>query len=123
MTLDETRFATLADETLRRMMETIDAQASDTLEADLRDGILTIEIETGGQYIVNKHGPNREIWVSSPKSGAWHFAYDEEKRSWVDTRGRGGEAPMTLHRLMERELSAATHTNVTLANAMPGDGA
>jgi frataxin len=105
MTLDETRFATLADETLRRMVEAIDAQASDTLEADLRDGILTIEIESGGQYIVNKHGPNREIWVSSPKSGAWHFAYDEGKRAWVDTRGRGGEAPITLRRRMEDELT------------------
>jgi frataxin len=113
MTLDETRFATLADETLRRLMDAIDSEGGDTLEADLRDGILTIDLDSGGQYIINKHAPNREIWVSSPASGAWHFAYDEAKRAWVDTRARG-ESPMTLHRLLQDELTAATHTAMAL---------
>jgi iron-sulfur cluster assembly protein CyaY len=116
MALDETRFATIADETLRRIIEAIDAAEAGELEADLREGVLTIELESGGQYIVNKHAPNREIWVSSPRSGAWHFAYDEAKRTWVDTRG-SGELPMTLNKLLGGELGEVAHIELSL----PGD--
>jgi iron-sulfur cluster assembly protein CyaY len=114
MTLDETRFATLADATLRRLIEAIDEAGADSLEADLRDGILTIDLESGGHYVVNKHAPNREIWVSSPASGAWHFAFDESGGQWLDTRARGQARPMTLHRLLSAELTAAAHTTIAL---------
>lgn len=114
MTLDETRFATIADETLRRLMDAIDVSGADALEADLRDGILTIDLESGAQYIINKHAPNREIWVSSPASGAWHFAYDENRRAWRDTRARDADTATTLDRLLEKELSAAAHAAISL---------
>ncbi len=105
MAVDESGFHKRADATLRRLMDALDA--GDGLDADLRDGILTIELESGGQYIVNKHAPNREIWVSSPKSGAWHFALDEASQAWVDTRARGGAPAMTLEKLLAGELDAA----------------
>lgn len=117
MTLEETRFATIADEALRRLLAAIDAAGEGGLEADLRDGVLTIELESGGQYIINKHAPNREIWVSSPASGAWHFAYDEGRKTWIDTRGRGADVPMTLDRLLEKELSVAAHMTIPLGGA------
>jgi frataxin len=113
MTLDEAEFATLADDVLGRLVLAIDAAAGDKLEADLRDGVLTIELESGGQYIVNKHTPTREIWVSSPLTGAWHFAYDE-KRGWVDTRARGGGKPITLHHMLETELGEITDIAIRL---------
>lgn len=115
MTLDESKFASLADDVLRRLVESIDAAADDAFEADLRNGVLTIDIESGGQYIVNKHAPNREIWVSSPRSGAWHFAYDEARKAWVDTRARGGE-PTTLLGLLESELTALARSPVRLGS-------
>ena len=114
MTLDENSFATIADETLRRVMDAIDGAGADVLEADLRDGILTIDLESGGQYIINKHAPNREIWVSSPASGAWHFAFDESRRTWIDTRARGAETATTLDRLLEQELTAVAHAAISL---------
>jgi iron-sulfur cluster assembly protein CyaY len=101
MTLSEEEFHDIADATLRRLMELLDN--ADDAEADLRDGVLTIEPDSGGQYIVNKHAPNKEIWVSSPKSGAWHFAYDAARKAWADTRNRGGDS-MTLEKLMAGEL-------------------
>ena len=116
MTLDETRFATLADATLRHLIEAIDEAGAESLDTDLRDGILTVDLDSGGHYVVNKHAPNREIWVSSPVSGAWHFAFDENQRQWLDTRGRGQAQPMTLHRLLTSELSAAAGTPITLVN-------
>jgi frataxin len=101
MTIDESTFQTLADETLARMMDTLEEAVGDQLDVDLQDGILTIELDSGGQYVINKHAPNRQIWMSSPVSGALHFDYDGDA-GWVATRGSG-----TLAAILSAELSAA----------------
>ncbi|MGE0719202.1 MAG: iron donor protein CyaY [Alphaproteobacteria bacterium] len=84
MTLDDAGFATLADRTLERILDAVEGALPDA-DAELRGGILTIEAN-GGTFVVNKHAPNREIWLSSPVSGAWHFAWDGD--AWVSTRGK-----------------------------------
>ena len=105
MTLQEDEFHDLADAALKRILEAMDT--TDDMDADLREGVLTIELDSGGTYIVNKHAPNREIWVSSPKSGAWHFAFDPGRKAWCDTRGRGGAENLTLEKLLTDELDVA----------------
>lgn len=105
MTLKEDEFHDLADAALKRILQAMDT--AEDMDADLREGVLTIELDSGGTYIINKHAPNREIWVSSPKSGAWHFAFDAARKAWSDTRGRGGAEAMTLDKLLSDELDAA----------------
>jgi len=100
--MDDSAFETLADKTLSALMEAVDESLGDYLDVDLQNGILTIEIDGGGEYVINKHVPNRQIWMSSPASGASHFDHDEEM-GWVSTRGRGRLAVM-----LADELSAAT---------------
>lgn len=87
--LDESRFGTLADATLEGFMDAIDEALGDVMDADLENGILKIELDSGGQYVINKHGPNRQIWMSSPVSGASHYNYDAETGGWIATRGEG----------------------------------
>ncbi len=108
MALDDTGFARLADGMLDRMMAGIE-DGCPGAEAELEGGILTVELADGGKYVLNKHAPLKQLWLSSPKSGAWHFAYDEAKREWRSTRG-----PETLTLVLARELSAATGTAVNL---------
>lgn len=108
MTLDDTGFARLADGTLDRLMAGIEDACPDA-EAELEGGILTVEIKGVGKYVLNKHGPLRQLWLSSPKSGAWHFAYDAAKREWRSTRG-----PETLNQVLARELGEAAGADVTL---------
>ncbi|EME69520.1 protein implicated in iron transport [Paramagnetospirillum caucaseum] len=83
MSLDESRFASLADPLLERIADAVE-DAIDDSEADLHAGILTLTLPGIGQYVINKHSPNREIWLSSPKSGAHHFGWSGER--WVSTR-------------------------------------
>ncbi len=110
MTMDEPAFESLADEALARLMERIEDQLGDSLDVDLQDGILTIELESGDQYVINKHRPNRQIWVSSPVSGAAHFDHDAGTGQWVPTRG----GAKTLPALLSEELSAQAGRPVTL---------
>ena len=107
--MDESRFEALADETLERFMDVIDEVLGDTMDVDLESGILKIELESGGQYVVNKHAPNRQIWLSSPVSGAAHFGYDEETSRWVSTRGEG-----VLTEILAKELEMAGGVPVDL---------
>jgi len=83
--MSDSAFESLADSLLAALEEGIGAHA----DAELQGGILTVDGDDG-TWVVNKHAPTRQIWVSSPKSGARHYAFDAGSRQWRDTRG-GGE--------------------------------
>jgi frataxin len=85
--LDETRFHQLADDTIETLSDHIDDEMGDDLDVDLQSGILTIELDSGEQFIINKHGPNRQIWMSSPVSGASLYYFYDDNDSWTSTRG------------------------------------
>lgn len=98
MNLDDSRFATLADGLLERIADTIDEALGDDIDAELQGGILTLSLETGGQYIINKNAPVKQIWLASPVSGAWHFVYTDG--DWVSTR----EPRAMLRALLAQEI-------------------
>ena len=79
--MSEQAFETLADSLLESLEEEID-------DAELQGGVLTIDGDDG-TWVVNKHAPTRQIWLSSPKSGARHYAFDGASGLWKDTRGTG----------------------------------
>lgn len=101
MSLSESRFHAVADELLQTVVEAVDTAIGDTADVDLIGGVLTIDLGAKGQYVVNKHSPNRELWLSSPVSGAWHFQYDEDADAWCSTRDRD----IVLTAVLERELA------------------
>ena len=64
----------------------------------LNDGILEIDCGDGGKIIVNRHVPNREIWVAA-RSGGFHFRPREGRGA---TRGRANELASALGALLPR---------------------
>src|SRR3954449_3071348 len=91
----ETDFIRAADTTLAHIGEALDAAAADTdgdVDWSLNDGILEIECEDGSKLIVNRHVPNRELWVAA-RSGGFHFRARNGK--WCDTRS-GAELGASL---------------------------
>jgi CyaY protein len=104
--VDDSAFIAAADATLDKIGLALDA-ALETSDADLdwslNDGVLTIECEDGSRIIVNRHVPNREIWVAA-KSGGLHFRPDDGK--WRDARGRD-ELAATLVRLLKLQARIA----------------
>jgi frataxin len=77
--MSESAFESLADSLLAALEEAIGD------DAELQGGILTVEGE--GTWIVNKHAPTKQVWLSSPVSGARHYAFDAASGQWKDTRG------------------------------------
>ena len=80
-------FQTLAEKTLQELFETIEEAGGESLEVDLEAGILTIELDDGRTYVVNRQAPLRQLWLSSPHSGAHHFDFDQDRQAWLSTRG------------------------------------
>jgi frataxin len=86
--MTDSAFESLADSLLAALEEAI----ADHADAELQGGILTVEGDAksgGGTWILNKHAPTRQVWLSSPRSGARHYAFDTAAGKWLDTRGGG----------------------------------
>ena len=84
--MSDSAFERLADSLLAALEEGL----GEHVDAELQGGILTVDGDAqggGGTWIVNKHAPTKQIWLSSPKSGARHYAYDAGSGLWNDTRG------------------------------------
>ena len=102
--MDEQAFETLAEATLQRIADAIESAAEDfgsNIDVELDGGVLTIELDAGGTCLVNKHAPLQQLWVSSPVSGASHYAWDETAGTWVSTRGGGALLPMLAREFSE----------------------
>jgi CyaY protein len=109
----ESEFVALADRILMSIGAALDV-AADSSDADLdwslNDGILTVDCGDGGKVIINRHVPNRELWVAA-KSGGFHFR--NNAGAWRDTRS--GEALATvLTRLLQAQ------SGVEIAFRLPG---
>lgn len=100
---DEAAFIAAADRALAALGTALD-RAIDASGADvdwsLNDGILEIVADDGGKVIVNRHAPNRELWVAAKRGG---FHYRAEGGRWVDTRG-GGELGSSLAAILAGEM-------------------
>lgn len=115
----ESDFLAAADATLAAIGAAIDRALGDSdvdVDWSLVDGILEIACEDGSKVIVNRHAPNREIWVAA-RRGGYHFRSEEGR--WRDTRG-GGELGASLATIVREQAGLA----VELGNlkAETGDG-
>jgi frataxin len=82
--MSDSSFESLADSLLEALEEGI----GNVADAELQGGVLTVEGDAG-TWVINKHAPTRQIWLSSPKSGARHYAFEDGTGLWRDTRGSG----------------------------------
>ena len=89
MALSDTAFTALAEAALSRLanaMELLDEEGE--IEVELLNGVLSIDLPSGRQFIVNRHMPSHQLWLSSPLSGGLHFGYDEQAQDWMLSDGR-----------------------------------
>lgn len=72
------------------------------LDIDLHDGVLTVATHAGHTFVINRHAPNRELWLSSPLTGGSHFSYNPRMKDWTLKDGR------TLTIVLSEEISQST---------------
>jgi CyaY protein len=100
--ITESEFIAAADRTLAAIGEALDAALANAdvdLDWSLNDGLLEIECGDGSKLIVNRHVPNREVWVAA-RSGGFHFR--PRDGLWRDTRS-GDELGSALRALVHAQ--------------------
>jgi CyaY protein len=99
---DVSQFNEAVDLVFDRIVDTIDASDTDC-DVEVNQSVLEVTCADDSKIIVNRHEPNREIWVAA-KSGGFHFKWSGA--AWVDTRS-GEMLPAALTRVV-REQTGAT---------------
>ena len=98
--MEKDQFSEATDEVLAHIAEQIELQDKDyKIEIDMLGDILSIKVPAG-EYIINKHSAAREVWLASPVSGPYHFAYSNKE--WRNKKG------IELLSLLSDELSLVT---------------
>ena len=80
--MTENEFNELADAVFDRIEQGIDVSSAD-IECNLNGPVLELEFADGSQIVINRHAPNREIWLAA-KSGGFHYAFQDGQ--WVSRR-------------------------------------
>lgn len=66
---------------------------------------MTIDLPSGKQLLISKHGVTKQLWLSSPVSGGLHFSFKDEAWSLADGR--------TLTQVLSQELKNLAGIDVT----------
>jgi frataxin len=82
--LENSQFHCLADAYLDALLDEVEAKdAKAQVDTDLQEGILTLSLSDNSlHYLISKHAPSKQIWLSSPVSGGLHFSYNEAHSAW-----------------------------------------
>jgi len=80
--MNESEFKELADAVFDRIEAALDAGDAD-IEYDNNGSVLEMEFTDGSKVIVNRHVPNREIWLAA-KSGGFHYSMQDGR--WFSQR-------------------------------------
>ncbi|ETV94657.1 iron donor protein CyaY [Aphanomyces invadans] len=91
--LSDSDFARHSEATLNSILEMMDGIEAILPDADitLSQGVLTINLGEDGTWVLNKQGPNKQIWWSSPISGPKRFEFDSRLKKWFNTRDKDVE--------------------------------
>ncbi|CAF3337015.1 unnamed protein product [Rotaria socialis] len=99
--LSEVEYEHVVNETLESLTEAFDTLLEKhKLPSDVyySNGVITVELNQQGTYVINKQTPNRQIWLSSPFSGPKR--YDFLNQTWIYKHDG-----ISLHKLLNKEFS------------------
>ncbi|KAI1337627.1 mitochondrial chaperone Frataxin [Xylariaceae sp. FL0016] len=126
-TLTDAQYHELADDYLERLLTKYEAIADETGEIDVEysSGVMNVSIPNAGTYVLNKQPPNKQIWLSSPKTGPKRYDYvvisegqdqkqDTAKSTWVYMRDHS-----TLNELLLRETGVNMEDDIPSAGGAP----
>ena len=86
---DDVAFEGISEATLEYLCEYLDEcvetypEIAARFDIVLSQGVLTVKCGSFGTFVINKQGPNKQIWLSSPFSGPKRYDWDEEESQWA----------------------------------------
>ncbi|OZJ04232.1 hypothetical protein BZG36_04234 [Bifiguratus adelaidae] len=102
--LSDAEYHQYSDKAFELMVEYLE-EIGDTcdlpgFDIEYSQGVMTLRLGSHGTYVINKQPPNKQIWLSSPKSGPKRYDFDKKHQKWF--YGRDNH---TLDELLNEELT------------------
>ena len=86
--MDENQFSKVVETELTLLYNILDDKSEELdIEVDFSGDVIYITTATDQQFVINRHTPTKQIWLSSPKSGASYFLFDANKNQWPNKSG------------------------------------
>lgn len=82
--MNETEFLKMATHVLEQIQDQVESQF-DEVQGSINGNVLTLELDSGEQVVINIQTPMQEIWLAS-RLGGRHFRYVDGQ--WLDTRSQ-----------------------------------
>ena len=108
--MEKNDFIQYVHDTFQHLLDCLEEQLGDESEIEVQETSLQITLSSGKTWLLNRHAPRQEIWLSSPITGGIHFRFDPKQKKWISTRPSQDE----LFSMLEQELSAFSHPNAPL---------
>ncbi|CAF2433627.1 unnamed protein product [Rotaria sp. Silwood2] len=99
--LSAVEYEKIANETLESLTETFENIVEKhklSTDVSYSNGVLTVELNKYGTYVINKQTPNRQLWLSSPFTGPKR--YDFIDQTWIYKHDG-----ISLYELLNKEIS------------------
>ncbi|KAF7237761.1 hypothetical protein EG68_11582 [Paragonimus skrjabini miyazakii] len=112
--LSTAEYDKLSDETLENLADVFDGlgekyNLNEEYDVQHAQGVLKVNFGSSlGTYIINRQAPNKQLWLSSPRSGPKRYDFIRARQEWVYKHD--GTA---LHTLLEEEVSDIVQSHVT----------
>jgi|GEM_PF-2665926 len=100
MTTEKTAYGKFLAATLDYIQRKVEDALGPTVEIERTEDTLSIQLEGGHHYYLNKMELRETIGLASPLSGRHGFYYDKEKDSWISARNN-----VDLYDLLEDEFT------------------
>lgn len=100
MQIEEQQFRRIVASALKNLSVQVDGVDSDEIDARFSDGVLQVEFESGGVFVLSQQVPVRELWLSA-FSKAWHFRYADG--AWTE-RDHGTALETVLAEIFTKRL-------------------
>jgi CyaY protein len=114
--MDERAYQHLADTALARIEKAFRDVDPDDVDCERSGDVVTLTLKGGKKCVVNTQRPTRQIWLAA-NARAWHFAWDEGAKTWVDDKGQrnGDGSPVELFGSVQRIVRESSGLEVDLA--------
>lgn len=106
--MEESSFRQIVAAALKALMRQVDPLAEEEMDVKLTDGVLQIDFEGGGTFVLSQQVPVRELWLSA-FSRAWHFRY-------ADGQWRERDAGTPLEQVLSELFTKKMGQPITIKN-------
>jgi CyaY protein len=88
--MDESTYQKLAEVALHEIETLLEDVDAEDVDIERSGDVVTLTFKNKKKCVINTQRPTRQIWLAAD-ARAWHFAWDDASRRWLDDKGQGIE--------------------------------